>query len=100
MVTFYKVNPVSWALGKALVKIPFFCMVNLIAERKIVPELMQDEMTGEHLAAQAALILKDSSRMREDLAGVRAKLRFSGSAIGRAADEVMSVREASVVQVH
>jgi lipid-A-disaccharide synthase len=100
MVTFYKVNPLSWLLGKALVKIPFFCMVNLIAGRKIVPELMQDEMTGENLAAQAAIILKDSTRMREELAEVRAKLRFSGSAIGRAADEVMSVREASVVQVH
>jgi lipid-A-disaccharide synthase len=100
MVTFYKVNPVSWVLGKALVKIPFYCMVNLIAERKIVPELMQDEMTGENLAAQAAGILKDSSRMRQDLAEIRSRLKFSGSAIGRAADEVMSVREASVVQVH
>jgi len=100
MVTFYKVNPVSWLLGKALVKIPFYCMVNLIAERKIVPELMQDEMTGENLAEQAALILKDSGQMRKDLAEVRAKLRFSGSAIGRAADEVMSVREARVVEVH
>jgi lipid A disaccharide synthetase len=75
-------------------------MVNLIAERKVVPELMQNEMTGENLAAQAALVLNDSGRMREDLAGVRAKLQFKGSAIGRAADEVMGVREANVVQVH
>jgi lipid-A-disaccharide synthase len=100
MVTFYRVNPVSWLLGKALVRIPFYCMVNLIAERKVVPELMQDEMTGENLAAQAALILKDSGRMRKDLAEVRAKLQFQGSAISRAADEVMSIREATVVQVH
>jgi lipid-A-disaccharide synthase len=100
MVTFYKVNPISWLLGKALVKIPFFCMVNLIAERKIVPELMQDDMTGENLAAEAAKILRDSSRMRNDLALVRAKLQFQGSAISRAADEVMGVREASVVEVH
>jgi lipid-A-disaccharide synthase len=100
MVTFYKVNPMSWLLGKALVKVPFFCMVNLIAERKVVPELMQDDMTGENLAAEAAKLLKDSSRMRNDLAEVRAKLQYHGSAIGRAADEVMGVREASVVAVH
>jgi lipid-A-disaccharide synthase len=100
MVTFYKVNPISWRLGRHLVKIPFFCMVNLIAERKIVPELMQDAMTGETLAAEAEKILKDSSQMRSDLADVRARLQYKGSAIGRAADEVMGVREASVVQVH
>ena len=100
MVTFYKVNPVSWLLGKALVRIPFFCMVNLIAERKIVPELMQEQMTGENLAAQAALLLNDSSQMKKDLAEVREKLKFSGSAISRAADEVIGVREARVVQVH
>ena len=100
MVTFYKVNPVSWLLGKGLVRIPFFCMVNLIAERKIVPELMQEQMTGENLAIQAALLLDDSSQMKRDLADVREKLKFSGSAISRAADEVMGVREASVVQVH
>jgi lipid-A-disaccharide synthase len=100
MVTFYKVNPVSWMLGKWLVKVPFFCMVNLIAERKIVPELMQDQMTGQNLAAEAALLLQDSGRMKQDLGEVRDKLQYSGSAISRAADEVMSVREARVVQIH
>jgi lipid-A-disaccharide synthase len=97
MVTFYKVNPISWLIGKALVKIPFFCMVNLIAERKIVPELMQDEMTGENLSSEAVRLLGDSSQMRQDLAAVRGKLAMSGSAIERAANEVMGVREASVV---
>jgi lipid-A-disaccharide synthase len=100
MVTFYKVNPVSWLLGKALVRIPFYCMVNLIARRKVVPELMQDEMTGENLAAEAATLLKDSGPMRKDLAEVRAKLTTNGSAIERAAEEVMGIREANVVQVH
>jgi lipid-A-disaccharide synthase len=95
MVTFYKVNPISWLIGKALVKIPFFCMVNLIAERKIVPELMQDEMTGANLAAEALRLLGDTASMRRDLAEVRQKLSMAGSAIGRAADEVMAVREVS-----
>jgi lipid A disaccharide synthetase len=72
-------------------------MVNLIAERKIVPELMQDEMTGDRLSSEAIRLLDDSSQMRRDLAMVRGKLAMSGSAIERAANEVMGVREASVV---
>jgi lipid-A-disaccharide synthase len=77
-------------------------MVNLIAERKIVPELMQDRMTGENLAAEAVRLLEDSGanrRMKDDLAEVRAKLSSVGSAIERAADEVIGVREGNVVQV-
>ena len=48
MVTFYRVNALSWILGRWLVKAPFLSMVNLVAGRRIVPELIQgDEMTGE-----------------------------------------------------
>ena len=41
MVTFYKVTPPSWLAGKLLVDVPFYSMVNLIAGRAVVPELMQ-----------------------------------------------------------
>jgi lipid-A-disaccharide synthase len=44
MVTFYKVSPLSWRAGRRLVKVPFLSMVNLIAEREIVPELMQESL--------------------------------------------------------
>jgi lipid-A-disaccharide synthase len=98
MVTFYKVNPISWLLGKMLVKIPFFCMVNLVAGRKIVPELMQNEMNGVNLAAVASQVLENSVQMKTDLAEVRGKLSSTGNAISRAADEVVRVREAFVVQ--
>ena len=99
MVTFYKVNPLSWAIGKALVRIPFYCMVNLIAGRKIVPELMQTEMTGENLAAEAEKLLADSSIMKAALREIRQKLSSAGNAIAHAADVVVRVREAGVVQV-
>ena len=42
MVTFYRVTGVSWAIGKLLVDVPFYSMVNLIAGKRVVPELMQD----------------------------------------------------------
>jgi lipid-A-disaccharide synthase len=93
MVTFYRVNPISWFLGKMLVRIPFYCMVNLIAGRKIVPELMQNEMTGANLAAAASRVLENKEQMKTDLAEVRNKLSSTGNAISRAAAEVVHVAE-------
>ena len=87
MVTFYKVNAVSWLLGKLLVRVPFYCMVNLVAGRSVVPELMQSEMTGERIAAEARRLLTDDAarlRMRADLAEVAARLSTAGDPIDRA----------------
>ncbi|HEV2445154.1 MAG TPA: lipid-A-disaccharide synthase, partial [Candidatus Sulfopaludibacter sp.] len=72
----------SWLLGKLLVRVPFYSMVNLIAGRAVVPELMQDEMTGERLAAEARTLLSDAdarARMRRGLAEVREKLSSAPS---------------------
>src|SRR5205807_1586273 len=57
MVTFYRVAPLSWTLGRRLVRVPFLTMVNLIAGRHVVPELMQSEATGARLAAEAERLL-------------------------------------------
>lgn len=91
MVTFYKVNPLSWWAGRRLVKVPFLSMVNLVAERQVVPELMQDRMTSSAIAAAAADLLGDerrASRMRDDLARVRAALTAEGDPFRRAADVI------------
>ncbi len=61
MVTFYKVTPASWMAGKFLVEVPFYSMVNLIAGRAVVPELMQGQMTGERIAAEARRLLTDDA---------------------------------------
>jgi lipid-A-disaccharide synthase len=77
LVTFYKVNALSWMLGRRLVRVPFLSMVNLVAGRKIAPELIQGEMTGERIAAEAIRLLDDDRAMDEMRAGlreVRAKL--------------------------
>ncbi len=88
MVTFYRVSPLSWALGRRLVKVPFLTMVNLIAGRPVVPELMQDEATGERLAAETqALLVNPSKRepMKRDLALVTDALRTPEHPMVRAA---------------
>src|ERR1019366_5167425 len=41
MVTFYRVTPITWTVGKPPVKVPFYSMVNLIAEKPLVAELIQ-----------------------------------------------------------
>lgn len=89
MVTFYRVSSSSWALGKLLVRTPFYSMVNLIAGQKLVPELMQNEATGEHLAAEAGRLLDSPfalADMRAGLARVAMLLNTGHDPIERAAD--------------
>jgi lipid-A-disaccharide synthase len=88
MVTFYRVTPLSWFLGRRLVRVPFLTMVNLIAGRKIVPELMQNEATGERLAAEAAVLLLDAAarnEMKRGLLEVREMLEAPEHPMERAA---------------
>ncbi len=77
MVTYYRVSAPSWLAGRLLVNVPFYSMVNLIAGRGVVPELMQGEMTGDRIAAEARRLLTDPGareRMKAGLAEVRARL--------------------------
>jgi len=102
MVTFYKVNALSWLLGRLLVRVPFYSMVNLIAGRAIVPELMQSAMTGERLAANALWLLRDGAsrqRMREDLADVARRLSSEGRAMEKAAALVEQLMEGQAAHV-
>ena len=96
MVTFYRVNPLSWWAGRRLVKVPFLSMVNLIADRLIVPELMQQQMTPARIAELARELLTEparAGRMRSALADVRAALTLDEDPLSRAAE--LMVKELS-----
>jgi lipid-A-disaccharide synthase len=96
MVTFYRVNKVSWWLGKFLVQVPFYSMVNLVAGRKIVPELMQSEMTPERLAAEATRLLDQPgarNAMREELGLVAQSLAAVEDPLSRAAAKIIGIFE-------
>lgn len=93
MVTFYKVSSPTWWVGRRLVKVPFLSMVNLIAGRKVVPELIQNDMTAPALASEAALLLRSPERaahMRAGLAEVHSQLTATGDPLRRAADLIVS----------
>ena len=52
MVTFYKLNWLTYAIAKLLVKIPYYSLPNIIAGKKIIQELIQSDATAENLAAE------------------------------------------------
>jgi len=94
MVTFYRVTGLTWHLGRFLVDVPFYSMVNLVAGRTVVSELIQNEMTGERLAVEALRLLEDGARrerMREDLSAVAAQLAGESDPFERAAQIVRQV---------
>ncbi len=89
IVTFYKVTPLTWAVGRRLVKLPFLSMVNLIAERAIVPEFIQEDMTSANLVKASSELLSSadaSERMRLELASVRLLLTRAGDPFQFAAE--------------
>ena len=74
----YRVSRLTYALGKPRVKVPYFAMVNLIAEEEVVPELVQHKFTAENIVAEMNKIIPDGeprARMIERLAAVKARLK-------------------------
>jgi lipid-A-disaccharide synthase len=93
MVVIYRVSPLTAALAKPLVRTPHFAMVNLIAEKRIVPELVQSEFTPERVAHETLQLLQEPNAreaQRRGLEEVRKRLGPPG-AVERAADEIASL---------
>ena len=93
----YQVAPLTWTLGRRLVRVDRFAMVNLIAERDVVPELVQDGFTPERVRAELqSLMSEESARtaMIEGFQDVRRRLHPASAEDGateRAARAVLTV---------
>ena len=88
MVIIYKVSPVSAWLGKALIRVPNVGLVNLVAGRELVPELLQENATGDNIARAIQKMLKDEkefNRLKHQLITLRDMLG-GGGASERVAD--------------
>ena len=93
MVVIYRVTPLTALLAKPLVRTPFFSMVNLIAERSVVPELIQDDFTAVKLCGEVLRLLRDPQargELRSGLAQVLERLGPPG-AVERAADAIAAL---------
>ena len=99
MVIIYRGSELNWRLIRPLIHLDTFGMVNLIAGRMIVPELIQKDVTGERIANEVQAILSDPmrlSQMRRDLEEVGKRLRAGGgSGADGAAHAVMRVASQS-----
>ncbi|HEX5820075.1 MAG TPA: lipid-A-disaccharide synthase [Gemmatimonadales bacterium] len=89
MVVAYRAHPLTFWLSQRLLTIPYVSLVNLVAEREVVPELLQDAVTAERLADAVRPLLDPAHpatiAQREGLAEVRSRLGSPGAA-GRVAD--------------
>ena len=67
----YRVTPLTYLLGRSTVKVPHFTMVNLIAGKEVVPELVQRDFTPEKVVAEVSKIIVDGARRKKILEGLR-----------------------------
>src|SRR6266700_5570059 len=99
-VVVYRLAPLTWLLGRRLVRLDTFAMPNLIAGRKIVPELIQGGFTAESVVREMNKIIPDGpgrEQMLADIHEVQNKLRDRAGAgpsgtetpVARAAQEIM-----------
>jgi lipid-A-disaccharide synthase len=87
-VVVYRISPVSYAIAKRVVDVPHVAMVNLIAGKRIVPELIQGDFTADQVVSHLRLLLENEearARMQASLRRVSQMLRSEQSAIERVA---------------
>jgi len=95
-VVVYRLSWLSWIVGRLLVRLPFVSLVNLLAGRRLVPELLQRDCTGARIAESAAPLLSPGEARESQLEGmrrIRATLAPAGApgAARRAAEEVSAL---------
>ncbi len=87
-VVVYRISPLSYAVARRVVDVPHVAMVNLIAGKRVVPELIQGDFTAAEVVSQLRLLLDDGeprTRMQTNLRRVGEMLRGEQNADGRVA---------------
>ncbi|SDU17183.1 lipid-A-disaccharide synthase [Verrucomicrobium sp. GAS474] len=90
-IVFYKVNPLTYFIGRMVVKVPYVSMVNVLADREVVPEFIQSDLSPALLSARASELLKDAVQQEEMRKGMRRvveRLGKAGASV-RAAEAVL-----------
>jgi len=93
MIVVYKVNWLTYLIGRALVQVKWLAMPNVIAGHAIVPELIQHAARPKRVALLADALLRDADRraaMQRDLAEVVSSLGGAGAS-GRAAELILEM---------
>lgn len=89
----YKGNAVSYQIARRLIKIKFIGLVNLIMDKEVVKELIQDELTSKNLQRELYLLLNDKNKqkqVKDDYASLKSLLSKGGNASKNAATSIVS----------
>ena len=100
MVIVYRVSDATWRLGRWMVRTPFYSMVNLVAERLIVPEFIQDQFQPQAVARAVRELMENpdaEKRMREELKEVAARLSRGPENTGPQSEDAIQ-RAAAIAQ--
>jgi lipid-A-disaccharide synthase len=84
MIIVYKISLLSYIIGRLIVDVKNIGLVNIIAGKTIVPELIQSDASGERIAEEALAILTNGKKKQEiikELEAIRTKLGEPGAAI-------------------
>jgi len=82
MVVVYKTSPVTFFIGRLLVSVPYIGLVNIVAGKKVAPELIQRELTAQNLVKTVQPLLNDGvsvAAMRTELSVIRERLGKPGA---------------------
>jgi len=87
----YKGSSISYQIAKRLIKIKYICLVNLIMDKEVVKELIQDELTVTNVTKELTDILHNSAKqqqLKEDYAALKHLLSQGGNASANAANSI------------
>jgi len=86
----YKGNPISYFIAKRLVDLKYISLVNLIEDKKIVTELIQDELTPQNIITEIHRLEISQSNIKEDYKKLKTNLGSAGAS-EKAAYEIIKL---------
>ena len=90
----YKGNKISYLIARQLIKIKYICLVNLIMDKEVVKELIQDELTVKNLVEELNKLLNDEAKkaqLQRDYRDLRNLLTAGGNASANAARSIYTM---------
>jgi lipid-A-disaccharide synthase len=89
----YKGSKISYEIAKRLIKVKYISLVNLIMDRPVVKELIQDEMNVKNIVSELKKLISDQptrARIHKDYTELRELLSQGGNASEKAAEQIVN----------
>lgn len=99
-VVIYKMSPLTYWIGRRLVKLPDVSLPNIVAGKRVIPELLQSEVNADNIAKETLFLLKEGPAIavRDKLREIRERLG-SGGAVERVAQLVLHTAKARQAEI-